>query len=770
MIKKLVGMSILMALFVNISFAQRVIKIEFKGLAHLSPAVAKEIIGINIGDEIKIDTIDNSIKKLFAQGYFKDISVDKRGGVLTYSVKEKIAIVKLEIKGYGSDDDKKKLLKGMGLKRGDLYDESKIKKAKKTIIEELEQKAYYNSVVEVTKKTSKKGSVALTFQVNKGEKITIKKLTFKGAKKLDKNNIEKDLANKERDFMGWLPWNDDGEVHIDQLEYDSFRAKNNYMKYGYLDATVSKPVMKVDFTNYKAFINYEVTEGIKYKVKEVKITHNLKELKKEEKKIFKKLMLKKGKVFNIDLMRQDIESLKEKVGNYGYAFAKVTPDIKKDTKKGLVTLNYIIKEGKIVTINDVIISGNDTTKDSVVRRYLYLAPKDKYKATDLKESKNALGRTGFFESVDIQTKRVDEEKIDLLVKVKETSTGTISIGGGYGSYEGLMFNASVSDKNLFGTGIGSSLGFEFSKISTSYNLSFTNPKIWDSMYSLGMSFYKRKYEYYNFTQDQIGGTITVGREFLRHYRASVGIGYVDNKSETNNNNILSSDGNVTFYDPYGFYNDKYQKTSLYLNLSYNNTDDFYTPREGMIASLALEFANLSGDDYNKTSGSGEENGYGTFLKSNLKLGFYYGLKDEIDYDLILRSKTRATIINSGDNNKLPIGEKLFMGGVGSVRGFNSFSLSPTDIYGNFIGGKKRVSQSLEASIPLSKEAKMRLTFFYDYGMIGEDSFTDVTRSSTGAMIEWLSPFGAINLVFAKALDAKSTDDTAIFEFSMGNRF
>ena len=265
----------------------------------------------------------------------------------------------------------------------------------------------------------------------------------------------------------------------------------------------------------------------------------------------------------------------------------------------------------------------------------------------------------------------------------------------------------------------------------------------------------------------------MGREFLRHFHGSVGIGYIDNESEENDDNIITSDGNITFYDPLGLYNDQYKKSSLFLNVTFDNTDDFYTPREGMIATVNFEYASLDGSDFNATVGSGEENGYGTFLKTSTKFGLYYGLRDWIDYDLILRFKARASMITDGDNEKLPIGEKLFMGGIGSVRGYDPYSLSPLadpNDPDSRIGGKKRASASLEASIPLSEAAKMRMALFYDYGMIGENSFTEIKRSSAGAVIEWQSMFGPINLVFAQALDDKPGDRTATFEFSMGTKF
>jgi outer membrane protein insertion porin family len=551
------------------------------------------------------------------------------------------------------------------------------------------------------------------------------------------------------------------------------------MKNGYLDAYVSKPLMRVDYSSYTAEVDYQIKEGVQYRVGDVSIAQDVEGLNSAE--LISDLLLKKGRIFDITRMRKDMKMIQDAAGNLGYAYAKVSPNMRKNTEQGIVNLQYVIQPGQKVTINDVLISGNDTTKDRVIRRYVYLAPGDLFNATDLKDSKNALGRTGFFEGVDIQSQRVSEDKIDLLVKVKETSTGTISAGGGYGSYEGLMVNASVSDKNIFGSGINSTLGFEISKISKNYNLSFVNPKVWDSMYSLGLSFYKRDYEYIDYTQDQLGGSLNVGREFFRHFYGSVGLGYVDNQSTYNET-----------YNPIGgidptFYADQYEKLSGFASIRFDNTDDFYMPREGFIASLNAELAQMDGTMKQENIDRGYTQ-FDDFTKVSARFGAYYGMEDIIDYDLILRFKARYTKIISGDDQYIPIAERLFMGGIGSVRGYDPYSLSP-DVLGDRIGGTERASGTIEASIPLSAAAKMRLAAFYDYGVIRTDpvrnssttyiDFSDpsvslagdsVARSSTGVVLEWQSPFGAINLVFAYPIDEKPGDQTATFEFSMGTKF
>jgi len=776
MIKKIALFQILLAwiLIGSLLSAQKVTQIKFEGLAHLSPTTAKEIAGIRVGEEINAGKINDSIKNFFSQGYFKDVWVDQQGGVLIYHFEEKLAVANIEIKGYGSGDDGTKLLEGIGLKKGDLYDNRRVLKAKRTLISKLESQGYYDTVVDVTTTPVGESSISLVFDVNKGEKIIIQKINFVGAEEMSQSDLQIDTANKEKDWLGWMPWRNSGEATVDQLEYDAYRVKDVYMKSGYLDADVSKPLMRVDFGSYNAKVDYQVSEGIQYRVGTVGITQEVDGLNTEDLKDM--LVLKEGKIFNIKRMRKDIKKLEEEVGNFGFAYVRVAPQMHKDPEKKIINLNYVVQPGDPVTINDVIISGNDSTKDRVIRRYIYLAPGDKFNATDLKDSKNALGRTGFFENVDIQSQRVSADKINLLVKVKETSTGTISAGGGYGSYEGLMVNASISDKNFFGSGINTTLGFEISKISTNYNLSFVNPKVWDSMYSFGVSLYKRDYEYIDYTQDQLGGSMSLGRQFYRHVHASLGIGYVSNDSSYNDSYLFDPDA-------YNAYTDQYKKTSIFTSVSFDNTDDYYTPREGVKAVLNLEYSTLDGDDYDPTL---YPEGYSDIFKVSAKVGYYYGLEDWIDYDMILRLKGRVTSITGDDDAYIPIAERLFMGGIGSVRGYDPYSISPTVLrdqngvlYDYRIGGTDRASGSIEASIPLSEAAKMRLAFFYDYGVItsdpvptqnGIEEFDNIARSSTGVVLEWQSGFGPINLVFAYPINEQEGDRTSVFEFSMGTKF
>jgi outer membrane protein insertion porin family len=739
----------------SILLAQNITSIQYNGLLHLSSDVATEISGIHVGDTFDINKIDESIKKFYAQGYFSDIIVSAtESGGLVYAFKEKSAISQLQMNGYSSEDEQEALFTQIGLRKGDLYDATKIEKAKKNLIKKIEAEGYYDTVVEIDVEP-KEESISLTFEVNKGEKIYIEKIDFAGAKNLDTSDLETALANQEEDFMGWLPGLNDGVAHMDQLSYDGFRAKDVYMQNGYLDATVSDPLMRVDSGSYKADVTYQIHEGEQYRINSIRVIGGVDGLDISEVK--SEFTALEGKVFNINKLRKDMAYLKEQVANLGYANAKVNPNFQKNRENHTVDIQYTIIAGDIVTINDVIISGNHATKDRVIRRDIYLAPGDQFSQTDLKDSKNALGRRGYFENVSIEQQRVDSTHSNLLVKVKETATGSIQAGGGYGSFQGAMVSASLSDRNIMGSGINAAISFDISKISVNYSLSFNNPRVWDSDYSLGVNIYQSEYEYITYNQKSIGAGVNLGKQLSRNLFGSLNYAY--SKNETN------VDENSTDFQNYTIFGQEdlnYAKSTFSVGLNYDTTDDFYIPREGIILGGSLGYTGVGGDE--------------KFLEASLKFGAYYGFEDILDYDLIVRYKLRATALK--DQGQISLPEKLFMGGIGSVRGFEPYSIAPSkdtiDDEGResrqYLGGTKSIINTVEASIPLSKAAKMRLAFFYDHGMVGRDKVNEITKEGYGVALEWFSPMGPINLVFGKARNPDSLDRTETFEFTMGRKF
>ncbi|WP_456404910.1 outer membrane protein assembly factor BamA [Hydrogenimonas sp.] len=737
--KRIVSAILLTALFAT---AQQIKAIKFDGLIHLSPQIAQEIVGIAPGEPIDIEKVDEAIKKLYAQGYFRDIWVTEEHGVLTFHFKEKPVISQVEFVGYG-ESKKDELLSQIGLKKGDIYDERRVEKAVAKLRAMIEGEGYFDTVVEPEVETLKNGSVKVKFVINKGENIIIEKLNLCGAKRFEKGDIESVLANRERDFMGWMWGLNDGKVKIDQLRYEAPRIRDFYMRHGYLDAKVEPPLLRVDFNQYRAILDFTIKEGAVYRVKDVQI--ELTEPVVDVKVLREDLRVDPGEIFNIDDLRRDMEKIREKVANLGYAYVRVMPDFIKDEKSHTAVVKYKVIPGRKVYIRDVIISGNSRTLDRVIRREVFLAPGDPYNLTDLKDSKSALMRTGYFESVVIDERRVSEDKMDLVVNVKETQTGNIMLGGGYGSYDGFIVNASINDRNIFGSGLSVGVSLDFSRHRSYFNFNVTNPRIFDSDYSVGFNAYNSQYESYDYTEKRKGGSINVGRQIARYWHVGLGYQYFSTQLT----------GMNTDYPDYDLYNDKpFDTSALTPSLRFNNTDDYYLPRRGMIFSVSAEYAGIGAD--------------ARFNKNYLTFSAFRGLEDEINYDLILRYKARLGFIPWAE--KLPVNEKFFMGGIRTVRGYQSGSISERDANGYLLGGKYTFSNSLEASIPLLDAAKMRLAFFLDYGMIGENSFTDQKRAGTGVTIEWFSPMGPISLVFAQPLLEKEGDQTSSFEFTMGTQF
>ncbi|HIC43649.1 MAG TPA: outer membrane protein assembly factor BamA, partial [Sulfurimonas sp.] len=230
--------------------------------------MALESLGFEVGDRLSEKKIDKSIKRFYKYGYFTDIYVTEKNGVLIYNFSEKSVISHIEIDGYGQGDDNEneELLQ---LKKGTLYDKKKVSKAKKRLIEAISQEGYIDTIVEIELETLDNGSIELLFKVNKGENIVIEKLNFQGMTAFEAGDFDEVIANKEHQWMGWFWGRNDGEMKLTELQYDPLRIRDLYMQYGYLDSKVNDPFVRVDFSQYVSDMSYTIYEGGVYKVSQI---------------------------------------------------------------------------------------------------------------------------------------------------------------------------------------------------------------------------------------------------------------------------------------------------------------------------------------------------------------------------------------------------------------------------------------------------------------------------------------------------------------------
>lgn len=745
---KTIPLSLIVASVLVHASTQNVQSIQYEGMVHISEAVAKRLNEVKIGEPLDAVAVDKTVKNFFDQGYFQDVWADESEGKVTFHFKEKPVISKIELKGYKENDDeaKKTLLQ---IEKGSLFDEKRVESAKKRIIDALSQDGKIDSVVEVNSEKLDNGSMQVTFIVNEGQEIIIKKLTYAGVLTQDPDDFDSMIANKEHQFMGWMWGRNDGKMKVAELQYDPLRIRDFYMQRGFLDAKIDEPFVRVDFDHYEAQMSYNVFEGDVYRVSDILVFQDTKVI--EDQALLDVIALEKNKPFNIKTFREDADRIKTKIADLGYAYVQVQPDLKKDKEGKSVDVVYRINPGKKVHIRNVIVSGNSRTLDRVVRRELFLAPGDLYSLSNLKDSRNALGRTGYFESNTIEEKRIDDETMDLIVQAKEAPTGNIQLGGGYGSFGGILLSVAISDRNIFGSGINVGLQLEKSQRTSNYSFNISNPRLNDSDFSGNFSAFNTSTKYDSYTTSSKGLSVGTGHRFNRYVSGYVGYNY-------SQNTYTDIDLNTTIRDPRYF--ESHAKSSVIVSATYDNTDDYYVPREGITASQSIEMAGVGGD--------------ADFWKSRTTFGAYQGLQKWTDFDLILRYKARFNYAH--ESGLLPLGEKFYMGGIGSVRGYQSYSLSPTD--GTFdtsgrpfkTGGTETFSNSIEFSAPLVPEAKMRATMFVDYGMIGQSSLTEIKRGGYGVALEWFSPVGPLQLVFANPIGSKPGDDIAHFEFTIGQRF
>ncbi len=463
-------------------------------------------------------------------------------------------------------------------RKGPFIDARRIESTRKRIVEALNQEGKIDSVVEVESEKLENGSMEVTFIANEGEEIIIKELKYYGVSGVDTDEFEKTTANKEEDFMGWMWGRNDGKMKIAELQYDPMRIRDYYMQNGYLDAKVDQPFTAVDFNKYEASMEYNVFEGDIYRVSDILVFQDNTVI--EDQALLDVITLKKNQPFNIKTFRDDAERIKTRIADLGYAYAQVQPDLRKDKDAKTVDVVYRIIPGKKVHINNVIIAGNNRTLDRVVRRELFLAPGDLYNLTNLKDSRAALGRTGYFESTTIEEKRIDDETMDLIVQTKEAPTGNIQLGGGYGSYGGLMMSVAISDRNIFGSGLNVGLNLENSERTRNYAFNISNPRLNDSDFSGNFSVYSSGTEYDDYSVDTLGMGVGVGHRFTRHLSGYMGYNYSDNQY----NDI---DGLNLTYEQEKYFQ-SYSKSAETVSLTFDNTDDYYVPREGMTISQSLE--------------------------------------------------------------------------------------------------------------------------------------------------------------------------------------
>ena len=743
MIKKIWITLVLLLLSVGIcSGSEEVIhKITILGNMKVEEGVIRAAVKSREGGPFSADQVREDLRSIFGLGYFSDVQVDikiiPKGREIIFIVMEKPSIKEILITGNQKvklDDIKEKAT----LVTRSILNLEKVKENGEQIRRLYFSKGYYGVKVDHKIDYLETNEAVVTFQIEEGVKGHIKKIVFKGNKKIKSSELKKIMLTKQRNILYILTKT--GILDEDILKNDIQMLAAYYIDHGYLDVKIPEP--KIDLQDPKKIqIEIEISEGPQYRIGEIDFKGDVLTTKED---LFRSIKIKRNHIYSTSAIRKDINSLTEKFANQGYANVEVAPATSTDEKNLLVHLTFEIEKKKQVSFEKIQIVGNTKTRDKVIRRELRVAEEELYSATSLSKSKDRLKRTGFFKEVEVTTSRGStEDKTNLEVKVEEAPTGALTFGIGYSSIENVVGTASISDRNLFGLGYHGLLQFRLGSETRDLRFSFTDPYFLGYNFAGGIDFYSENREFDTYSYKILGGNLRFGKELTETLRADATY-----KLEKIKVSDVSLDASRYIKEQEG----EKVTSALSFSLSMDTRNDYYNPTKGARHSISLQNAGgiLGGDNY--------------FIKGMVETSWFFPLP----LKTVLNLRGKVGFVEPYGGREVPIYEKLYVGGLQTVRGFEYGMAGPYDENKEPLGAKKMVSFQSELIFPLSSEIGLKAAIFWDVGK-GFDRFSDITplKMGVGAGIRWFSPFGPIHIDLGFNLNPKPGEKTKVFDFTAG---
>ncbi|MFH2012934.1 MAG: outer membrane protein assembly factor BamA [Pseudomonadota bacterium] len=726
---------------------EMIVKISVRGNDRIEADAIKSNIKSKEGDILSQKTLREDLKSIYSMDYFEDVNVVKEdtpsGKEITFIVSEKPSIKKIEISG-NKFIEKKDIMEVLGVKPLTILNFSKIEDGIKNVLNFYKGKGYWAAEVDYKVYYLKKKEAILDLRVTENKRTKIKKISFVGNKAYSEKKLLDIIQTNAKGFFSWL--SNSGVLKEDVLQQDLDKIIAFYSDNGYIEVKVGKPEITHD--NEWIYISIPISEGEQFKIGKVDIKGDLIE-KKED--LLKELNMTTGKIFERQLLRKDVINLTDKYASVGFAFADVTPLTSIDREKQLVDLILEVHKGKEAYFERITITGNTRTRDKVIRRELKFAEGDLYNKQKLSRSYQKVNKLGYFEelSFDIE-KGTDENKLNLDIKVKEKQTGAVSIGAGYSSIDNLIGMFNISENNLFGRGqklfFVANLGGE----SSSYNFGFTEPWLFDTPVSAGFDLFDNRREYDEYDIHNRGGDIRFGIPITEDYTRA----YATYKYETVDITNVKDTAATLVKEQAG----ETVTSSITLSLVRDSRDSNIFPSEGSENSISIEYAGgvLGGSNY--------------FTRYFANSTWFFPLP----WNTVFMSRARIGYAHGNQGKELPLAQRFFVGGINTVRGFESYSIGPKDpVTGDVIGGNKELIFNIEYIFPLFKEAGVKGLVFFDAGnAFNEDEGYSLNglRTSVGVGVRWYSPIGPLRLEWGFNLDPKPGEKHSNWEFAIGVMF
>jgi len=755
--------------------------IQINGLNRISLGTAFTYLPLKVGETLDNKKATKALKELYKTGFFEDVKLTAKGEVLLIDVVERPSISSIKIFGNKeiNSDDLTKALKKVGLAEGLVFNRSILDQVE----QELERQYFALGKYGVKLKTKinelPRNRVDIQIDIEEGDAASIKNINIIGANSFDRTK----LLNQ---FQLTTPWAFSGMVGSSSyskqlLTADQETLRSYYLDRGYINFSLDSTLVSLSPDRREVYITLNITEGEQFKVKDVKLSGDLKVDRNELEKLIE---LQSGDVFSRKKLVGSSEQITQRLGIEGYAFAHVNaiPDI--DERSKLISITFFVDPGKRVYVRRINISGNTKTQDEVIRREMRQMEGGWVSTPLIERSKVRLQRLGYFEDVKVETKPVPgtTDQVDIDFKVSEGSTGNFTAGLGYGQTGGFLFNTSVTLNNFLGTGKRISAEVNSSKINQIYSFNYYDPYFTDDGISRGIKLYSRATDasqanLADYNTDSLGASMDFGVPLSEYTNARLGLGY--EKTDITLNELTAPKTYKNWVDNNGKLFDEFNASA---SLSFDSRNRAIFPDSGYYAGLSGKVA-LPGADL-------------TYYKASLQQNLYIPIVKEVSLMLAADVSYGAGF---GDTNRLPFFENYYLGGYHSLRGFRGNTVGPRDERGDAVGGYKRLSGKAELFFPSPFTDEPSRTFkfglFVDAGKLyakretatlydlDADPDAEIKprladtvvedsrlRSSYGISAVWITPVGALSFTFSRPIKYYEVDDLEFFSFNIGAPF
>lgn len=772
---------------------QPVEQVQFRGNRKVEDAAIRVNLLTKAGGKLELNKVREDIRAMWKMGFFSDISVEalstaKGGVIIVFVVHEKPSVRKILVAGndeLGLD----KINEVLNLKRDGILNITKIKQERAKIQELYVEQGYYLASVNYEVKVINEAEVDVVFVVSEHSKVQIREVSFIGNEQVPDKVLRGIIQTSTGGALSFLT--DSGIYQEEMFERDLLMITAYYYDRGFINVKIGTPQIRLSRDKKYMYLSIPIDEGPVFQVGTIDFKGDMMGKKAD---YYSRLSIKPGSTFNRSKVGQDIVRLNDFYKDRGYAYVNVTPLTNVDLDRRIVDISFEIEKGNKVYFERINVRGNSKTRDKVIRREMKISEGELYNQTNLELSKRRVTALGFFEKVDVSTKRgSSDEFIEVNIEIAERPTGSFQIGAGFSSVENFIAQAQISQNNLFGRGQTLSLQAQLSGLRQLFLVRFVEPWFLDTQWTFAFDIFNQVRAFGTFARNAVGGNLTWGHRINFETQAFLTYKLEDVGVSTGNSgfaNIGAIQAPVEADSVANLFRGGIT-SSLRASISYDSRNNRLFPTSGWHNNIFAEIA----DDY-----TGSQN---IFIRYGGVSRHYRPLFGPF----VLKLRGEVGVTTSSDPLGVPITERYLIGGIYDVRGFRPRSLGP----------QLRVSQPGEISQPLTNlplggnlqliwNSEIEFAIFKQVGISGvvfldagnaynlEDrycsnsasggevsakfdpcfdfprSIVEGIRSSVGFGFRWFSPIGPLRFEWGIPLDRQPGEEPLVFEFTIGNFF